>query len=134
MGSFTRKKLYSLQKIQNRASYLIIESAPIKDKIPSTLLSVEKIITYYMAIIAHKILKNRCPESLKGKFTRRTQISKYKTCRLNDLQTPKPRLELSKKGFSYVGAKVWNDIPNAIRHVESTCLLKHKIKTHLLGQ
>ena len=35
---------------------------------------------------------------------------------------------------SYVGAKVWNEIPNYIRNVESTHLFKHKMKTYLLGQ
>ena len=70
----------------------------------------------------------------KGKFMRRNQISKYETRKKHDLQIPKRRLELSKRSFSYVGAKVWNDdIPNAIRNVESTHLSKHKMKTHLLG-
>ena len=44
---------------------------------------------------------------------------------MHDLQIPKPRLELSERSFSYEGAKVWNDIPNAIRNVESTHLFKH---------
>ena len=101
---------------------------------PSKRLSVEKIITYDRAIMVHKILRKRCPESLKGKFMRRNQILKYETRRMHDLQIPKPRLELSKRSFSYVGAKVWNDIPNAIRNVESTHLFKHKMKTHILGQ
>ena len=84
--------------------------------------------------MVHKILKKKCPENLKGKFTRRTQISKYETRRINDLQIPKRRLELSNKSFSYVGAKIWNDIPHAIRNVESTHRFKHKMKTYLLGQ
>ena len=112
--------------IQNRAFYLI-ESAPIKDKIPSKRLSVEKIITYDRAIMVHKIIRKRCPEILKVKFTRGTQNSKYETRRIHNLQIPKQRLELSKKSFSYVGAKVWN-IPNAIRTVESAHVFKHKMK------
>ena len=82
----------------------------------------------------HKILKEMCPENLKGKFTRRTKISKYETRRINDLQIPKPRLEISKKSFSYAGAKVWRDILNDIRNVEFTHLFKHTMKTCLLGQ
>ena len=82
--------------------------------------------------MVHKILKEMCPEILKGKFIKRTHISKYETRRLNDLQIPK--LELSKKCFSYVRAKDWNDIPNDIRNGESTDLLKRKMKTYLLGQ
>ena len=62
------------------------------------------------------------------------KISKYETRRINDLQVPKPRLEISKKSFSYVGTKVWNDIPNDIRNVESTHLFKQKMKTYLFGQ
>ena len=101
---------------------------------PSKRLSVEKIIIYDRAIMLHKILLKRCPENLKGKFTRRNQISKFETRKMHDLQIPEPRLELSKRNFLYVGAKVWNDIPNAIRNVESTHLFKRKMKTHLLGQ
>ena len=127
------KKLCSLQKIQDRAFYLI-KSSPIKDKMPSKRLSDEKIVTYDRAIMVHKILRKRCPENLKGKFTRRNQLSKYETRRMHDPQIPKPRLELTKRSFSYVGAKVWNDILNAIRNVEFTHRFKHKMKTHLLGQ
>ena len=66
---------------------------------PSKRLSVEKIISYDRAIMVHKILRKRCPENLKGKFTRRNRISKYETRRIHDLQIPKPRLELSKRSF-----------------------------------
>ena len=83
--------------------------------------------------MVHKILKEMCPDYLRGKFTRRTKISKYETHRMNDLQIPKPRLEISKKSYSYVGAKIWNDIPNDIRNTESTHLFKQKMKTYLLG-
>ena len=113
-GHLPEKKLCSLQKKQDRAFYRI-ESAPIKDKMPSKRISVENIITYDRAIMVHKILRKRCPENLKGKFTRRNQISKCETRKMHYLQIPKPRLELSKRRFSYVGAKVCNDIPNAIR-------------------
>ena len=76
MGPFARKK--ALQKIQSRAFYFI-ESAPIKGRIPSTRLKVEKSITYDSSIMVHKILKETFPNNLKGKFTRRTNISKCET-------------------------------------------------------
>ena len=88
-------------------------------------LSVEKTIIYDRAMMVQRILRKRCPENLNGKFTRRNQISKYETRRMYDLQIAKPRLELSKRSFSYFGAKVWNDIPNAIRNVKSTHLFNH---------
>ena len=85
------ENLSLLKKIQNRVFYFN-ESAPLKDQIPPKRLNVEKIVTYDRAIMVHKILKKKCPEDLMGKFTRRTQISKYETRRINDLQVPKPRL------------------------------------------
>ena len=39
----------------------------------------------------------------------------------------------SQKGFSYVCAKVWNDIPNDIRNMESTRFFTQKLKTYLLS-
>ena len=58
-GHLTEKKLCTLQKIQNRAFHLI-ESAPIKDRIPSARLDVEKTINYDRTIMVHKILKEMC--------------------------------------------------------------------------
>ena len=125
--------VFYISLLNVRAFYLI-ESAPIKDNIPTARLSVEKLMTYDRATMVHKILKEMCPEILKGKFIRRTHISKYETRRINDLQIPKLQLKLSKKSFSYVGAKVWNDIPNDIRNVESSHHFKQKMKSYLLGQ
>ena len=83
--------------------------------------------------MVHKILGEMCPENLKGKFTRRFHISQYETRRTNDLQVPKPRLEISKMSFSYVGAKILIDIPNDIRNVESTYLFKNTNESLPLG-
>ena len=97
-GHLPEKKLCVLQKIQDRAFHLI-ESAAIKDRIPSARLDVEKIITYDRSIMVHKILKEMCPENLKGKLTRRNKISKYVTRRINDLQYPNHSWKSQKRVF-----------------------------------
>ena len=79
--------------------------------------------------MVHKFLRGK---RLKGKFTYRTQISKYKTRRVNDV--PKPQLEISRKRFSYVDAKVWNEIQKEIGNVESTHFFKLKMETYLMDQ
>ena len=96
---FVRKKLCSLQRIQNRIFHLI-ESVTIKNQIPSERLSAENTITNDWAIIVHRILKKKCPKNVNGKFTRRPQISKYEVRRINYLEMPKPRLALSKRFFA----------------------------------
>ena len=47
---FARKETLPISKVQNSSFYLI-ESAPMKDQIPSARLNVDKIITYYLAIM-----------------------------------------------------------------------------------
>ena len=56
-----------------------------------------------------KVLNEQCPEILKRKSTKRSQVSNFETRRVNGMQVPRPRLEVTRKSFSYKGAKVWND-------------------------
>ena len=112
----------------------LIQSAPIKDRIPSATLSVNELIKLNQATMVHKILNEQFPEILLQKFTKRSQVSKYEKRRANDLRVPSPRLEITRKSFSYKGAKVWNDIPNNIRNVESAALFKKQVRNYFLGQ
>ena len=106
----------------------LIQSAPIKDRITSATLSVNELIKLHQAMMVHKILNEQCPEILKQKFTKRSHVSQYETRRANDLQMPRPRLEITKRSFSYKRAKVWNDIPNNIRNLESATLFKKQVR------
>ena len=92
------KKLSTLQNIKNRVLYLV-ESAPIKDKIPTTPLSVEKDMKYDRATMVHYIVKDTSLEILTRKFIRRIQISKYKTRGKTARQIPELRLKISKNVF-----------------------------------
>ena len=67
-------------------------------------------------------------------FARPKVFSKYEKRRANDLQVPRPRLEITRESFSYKGAKVWNDIRNNIRNVESVALFKKQVRNYFLGQ
>ena len=111
-----------------------IQSAPIKDRIPSATLSVNELIKLGQAMMVHKILNEQCPETLSKSSQKDLMFSKYETRRANDLQIPRPRLEITKKSFSYKGAKVWNYIPNNIRNVESAALFKNQVRNYFLGQ
>ena len=54
-GHLSATKLHSLLKLQDRAMTLI-QSAPIKDSIPSATLSVNELIKLDQAMMVHKIL------------------------------------------------------------------------------
>ena len=84
-GHLSATKLNNLQKLQDRAMTLI-QSVPIKDRIPSATLSVNELIKLDQAMMVHKILNEQCPEILKQNFTKRSRVSQYETRRANDLQ------------------------------------------------
>ena len=54
----------------------LIQSAPIKDRIPSATLIVNELIKRDLAMMVHKILSEQCPEIVKQKFTKRSQVFK----------------------------------------------------------
>ena len=66
-------KLHNSQKLQDRAITLI-QSAHIKDRIPSATLSANESVTS-----GDGVLNEQCTEILKRKFTKRSQVSKYET-------------------------------------------------------
>ena len=53
---------------------------------------------------------------------------------MNDLDIPRPRLEITRESFCYKGAKVWNDIPKNIRGQESVTLFKKQVRNYILSQ
>ena len=55
-GHLPQTKLCTVQKLQNRASYLI-EPTPIKNQIPFAWRNIEKLVVYEHAVMVHKILK-----------------------------------------------------------------------------
>ena len=54
----------------------LIQSVPIKGRIPSATLSVNELIKLDQAMMVHKILNEQCPEILEQKFTKK--ISGFK--------------------------------------------------------
>ena len=132
-GHLSATKLNKLQRLQDRAIALL-HSAPIKDRMQSATLRVYELIKLDQEVMVHKFLNGQCPQVLKQTFTKRSQVSKYETRRSDDLQVPRTRLEITKKSFSYKGAKVWNEIPNNIKNVESVAAFKKQAKNYFLGQ
>ena len=74
--------------------------------------------------MVHKIVRKMYPENLKGKFTRRNQISKHETRRTNDLQIPKPRLDSQREIFRTSVLRSGMIFQTLSINVESTHLFK----------
>ena len=112
-----RKEVHYLRPKQ--ASRTNSRNIIVRNKLRDSFFSQSRFIAYAdRAIMVHKFLRE--------KFTKRIQISKYETRRTDNLPIYRARLEISKMKLSYVGAKVWNEIPNHLGNDESTHLLKQK--------
>ena len=61
--------------------------------------------------MAQMIINKQCPESLWDKYTQRNEISRYNTWNNRNLDIPKFKFEITKKGFHLFGLKAWNEIP-----------------------
>ena len=130
--SISSSELQALQRLQNRA-LSIIERARFKDPWPKKWLSVVNFVRFDRFVMVYKIVNKQCPESLWNMFQQRCTISNYNTRNYRDLHIPKLNLELTKKGFHYLGIKAWNDIPVNIRELPSLCLFKTRLKRHLMS-
>ena len=126
-GCISDTKLSALQRLQSRAK-LLIENAKYKDGWVCDCLPVKELIRYDRLIMTHKILHGNCPDNLKNKFMRRSQISSYSTRNSQNLHLPKPRLEFTKKSFQFTGASTWNEIPQQYRDLPSLNCFKKEVK------
>ena len=61
-GHISATKIGNLQHLQHRAITLI-QSAPIKDRTLSAILSVKDLIKLDQAVMVHKFLSKECPEA-----------------------------------------------------------------------
>ncbi len=129
-GHILSTNLDHLQTLQDRALKLI-QSANIKDGWTYNWLNVRSLITYDKLLMTYKIVNGQCPEKLKGKFKLISQISNYQARNSDPLQIPRPRLEITKKSFSYSAVKSWNNLPTTIRGIDSLRVFKTSLKTHL---
>ena len=122
LGSYLNIGKYSnhlhLQSLQNRARALI-ESSRLKDNWRCNWLSVSSLIKYDSAIMMYKTINDSCPDSLKGRFSTRSQLSTYELRNSLDIDVRRLNSEFSKKSFHYSGAKVWHEIPINIRNSPS---------------
>ena len=65
----------------------------------------KELVKYDAAILVYKTDEELCLGKLNGKFTRRSQVSKYETRQMRYLQISRLRLGIL-NCFSFVGAKV----------------------------
>ena len=114
-----------LQKLQNRAAWILTFSSYAVNAISIVLASIDwkKLETQrriQKAVMVHKSLYGLAPDYLQSMFVNRNIVANYS---LRDtegkLAIPKPRTDYLRNSFSYSGAVLWNSLPPDLRQTEN---------------
>ena len=84
------------------------------------------------AIMIFKCIHNLIPDYLAAKFTFRSQTNIRNTRQSNHLNILRCRLATGQHSFSYRGAKLWNNLCNDLKNVNSVKAFKSKLTKQLL--
>ena len=84
------------------------------------------------AIMIFKCIHNLVPDYLAEKFLFRSQTNIRNTRQSNHLNILRCRLATGQRSFSYRGAKLWNNLSNDLKNVNSVKAFKSKLTKQLL--
>jgi hypothetical protein len=122
-----------LQKLQNRAARVITKSNyDIRSSNILADLNWDKLVDRrkrQKLLLMFKIINKQAPQYLIDLFENRQPSYALRNIQ-NKLALPKPRTEYLKRSFMYHGAKLWNDLPEELRALETLGSFKAAIKTH----
>ena len=79
--------------------------------------------------MTYKIMNKLCPEKFFNEFLPRSSVLKCNTWHCRDLQLPRFRTELAKKGFHYSDLKAWDDLPAKLRELPTQNSFRKQLKT-----
>ena len=82
----------------------------------------------------HPSINDLTPSYLSDMFTRTSSLSDYglRSSRMN-FELPKNRTNYFKNSFVFTGAKVWNNLPNALKEEKFLDTFKSKLKLFSLS-
>jgi len=83
------------------------------------------------AVMIFKCIHNLVPDYLAEKVAFRSQINIRNTRQSNHLNILRCRLATGQRPFSYCGAKLWNNLSNDLKNVNSVKAFKSKLTKQL---
>lgn len=133
-GTSAKTNLKQLQIKQNKIIKLLFHYnylSPTEKVFKETgLMTVSQIYKYNTCILVQKILNKNINTKLS--FTKVGQAQKRITKRMNNITLIRPRTNYGKKSILYEGARLYNELPNNIKDIQSFTLYKKVLKHHIL--
>ena len=93
-------------------------------------LRVEKRYEQCVCTLIYKYFQNNVPEYIHDIFTK--NMTKYNTRNSNMLKRPPCKTSKSMKAISYIGPKLWDDLPICLKQKQSISTFKNDFKRYYL--
>ena len=136
-GQANKTLLNKLLILQKRALRFIFFSDRRKHAIPlflsAKILPVQFMYFYDIACMMHDVSNNVVPLNIKNLFQLTSSVHRYNTrsSTSQNYYLKRSNLEIQRKSFSRIGAKLWNEIPASIRNLPKH-LFKKELRSVLL--
>ena len=93
-------------------------------------LRVEKRYEQCVCTLIYKYFQNNVPEYIHDIFTK--NMTKYNTRNSNMLKRPPCKTSKGMKAISYIGPKLWDDLPICLKQKQSISTFKHDFKRYYI--
>lgn len=131
-NSITKVEMSRLQKLQNTALRFVYgirrreRISPFRDA--AGLLPMDAVCRMQTCNLIHRALVQQEPQYLVERLVAREEVAERETRHSALLHFPKVRLEVGRRGFSYFGPKLYNDLPLDLKQL-GVLAFKGKLKT-----
>ena len=135
----SRKLMRKLERIQNYAARIIVGAGRYEHITPILKelhwLPVEQRINYKIMTFVYKVLNDLAPEYLRDLLTPYIPTRSLRSAGDNKLVEPKTQfVTCGERAFYSCGPKLWNKLPQQIRHCATLETFKLNVKTHLFRE
>ena len=135
-GGSADQLLDPLQKVQNKAARAVTKlnwdtSITILLK-QCGWLSIRQLVVYHSSILVHKVMMKKSPSYLYSMFSSKYQIDTRQARSEQIKPTRISTLELSYESFRWRAARMYNDLPIALRQVTSVPKFKKELKKWII--
>ena len=90
-------------------------------------------ITYKILVLTFRAIHDLAPEYIADMITEYTPRRQLRSAGSRLLRVPRHNLErFGRRGFSVTAPRLWNDLPDSLRLIDSLELVKSNLKTHIL--
>ena len=131
LSGINRRLLQKLQRVQNSAARVITQQRRL-DHLHITPVIVPWRITCKILVLTFRAMHNLAPEYIADMIVEYTPSRHLRSAESRLLRVPRHNLErYDRRGFSVTAPRLWNDLPNSLRHIDSFEIFKSNLKTHL---